>query len=407
MSKLAEWCKSQPEWVRDALHRAASVDDVGQAEIDAVANRVAAAHGIVTAGEHSCEIFSEQSLRVTQTAVDQIILCSIGPLTGIDRLAYDQELKFALAGVTLIFGENASGKSGYVRALRQLCHARVASPLRNDVFGHISPIKVSYCYQQHDGELLKKTWAPDDPTPPELGAITVLDTENARVYVEGENEILFLPPEVNCLTRLGKLFTLVAANFQRDADAFESAISRAIGALYDASTPAGRLVHCLSMGASEVSLPSESELNTAGAWNEMLEQELAEVAAELALSPQVTSAKCLRAASVLRTVGGRLGELVALVSDQAVAIAGQELAEKLRTAEVARALAAEQIGGQPISGTGSETWKRLFQYARQFAAEAGIRPAVDPFQLGDPCPLCQRPLDEASARRLAAFDAFI
>jgi hypothetical protein len=45
--------------------------------------------------------------------------------------------------------------------------------------------------------------------------------------------------------------------------------------------------------------------------------------------------------------------------------------------------------------------------ARQFAAEAGIRPNGEPFAVGDPCPLCQQPLGEDAAARLAAFDAYV
>jgi hypothetical protein len=49
----------------------------------------------------------------------------------------------------------------------------------------------------------------------------------------------------------------------------------------------------------------------------------------------------------------------------------------------------------------------LFLFARQFAAEADIVPQDGAFAVGDPCLLCQRPLDEAARDRLNAFDTYI
>lgn len=408
VGRLTEWCQTQPTWARDALHRAALADEISQADVDSVAVRVAAAHGIPDLCAHACEDFSEASLKTGAGGLDQVILCSVGPLEGVDRLADDQELKFALTGVTLVFGDNASGKSGYVRALRQLCHARVAGRLRNDVFarlGQSNPIRVSYSYQEGAAESLKKTWALDDPRPPELSSIAVLDTENARVYVEGENEILFLPPEVNSLTRLGKLYTVVAAKFQHDADAVASAHGGPFGASYDSSTTAGKLIQSLKI--SQTSLATEDQLKAAANWDDKLEREFTEIESKLAQAPHIAAAKCIRASTALQRVVTLFRERLLQVNDEALANAHHELVDRRRSRDAARVLAADQIGGQPIATTGSDTWKALFQYARQFVAEAGIRPLEQSFQIGDPCPLCQRPLDERSAERLTAFDVFI
>lgn len=411
MGKLAEWCAGQPSWVHDALYRAAIADEITQTEVDSVAARVAASHGILADAEHHCEAFSEDSLRPTDSGSEDVLLCSIGPLEGVDRLADDQELKFALDGVTLVFGDNASGKSGYVRAARQLCHARVAGQLRGNVFADSAgqkPIRVAFCYKKGpNGEVCRETWSLGDPRPSVLSSITILDTENARVYVEGENEILFLPPEVNCLTRLGKLYTFVGAKFQNEADALTSANSGAFGALYSESSLAGGLVRRLTTSTPMNALPTEKQMRDAGRWEVNLDKELRQLEIEITQSPQVLQAKCERLATSVETATTSLRGSLGHIDDTAAADLIQLISERRRTADVAAAFATEQIRGLPISAIGSDPWKQLYQYARQFAAEAGVRAANEAFEIGDPCPLCQRPLDEESARRLAAFDAFI
>lgn len=45
-------------------------------------------------------------------------------LKHVNALAADQSIEFASSGVTVIYGENAAGKSGYSRVLKRACHAR-------------------------------------------------------------------------------------------------------------------------------------------------------------------------------------------------------------------------------------------------------------------------------------------
>src|SRR3546814_8670514 len=96
--------------------------------------RVQAAHGIQFEALPECNEFDEACLAPAIDAAEVALLCSIGPLDHVDRLAPAQQLKFALDGLTIIFGENGSGKSGYARAARRLCTSRIASKLLGNVF---------------------------------------------------------------------------------------------------------------------------------------------------------------------------------------------------------------------------------------------------------------------------------
>ena len=52
-----------------------------------------------------------------------------------DRLEDDQpSLRFAVNGITLIYGANASGNSGYCRIAKKLCRTLAPSRLRGNVY---------------------------------------------------------------------------------------------------------------------------------------------------------------------------------------------------------------------------------------------------------------------------------
>src|SRR3546814_12979874 len=105
--------------------------------------RVHAAHGIQFEALPECNEFDEACLAPAIDAAEVALLCSIGPLDHVDRLAPAQQLKFALDGLTIIFGENGSGKSGYARAARRLCTPRIASKLLGDRKSVVSGKSVS------------------------------------------------------------------------------------------------------------------------------------------------------------------------------------------------------------------------------------------------------------------------
>ncbi|MFC7498830.1 AAA family ATPase [Enterovirga sp. GCM10030262] len=408
MAKLAEWIAGQDAWVSDALRRAALAGVATAEDADSIALRVQAAQGLNAHEPLECVAFDEAFLSATIDAAEVPLLCSIGPLDHVDRLAPGQELKFALDGLTIIFGENGSGKSGYARAARRLCTSRVPITLQGNVFAQNEAAPtVTFTVKSGEAEPVLHQWVEGSALPGICAHMTFLDTANARAYVEDKAEILFLPPEVRCLTTLGQLYVLAAERCQKAADQLTAAHGGALGVQFGPNTVAGSLVALLATATPLTRLPSVEQLRSAAAWDETAAAQLVKVRLQLAEGP-TAQARTLR----------RLGEAAKFIADNAVAVIvplGRPQIEQdaglLRSLAQARAaaetFAAEQVGRFPIAATGSETWRQLFILARQFAAEADIVPDDGAFEIGDPCMLCQRPFDEEARDRMRAFDAFI
>lgn len=409
MGKLEDWCAGQMPWAVDAMQRVAISTAVTTENINALVNRIALAHDLMVEGSHPCQAFDENTVVALANNPDDVILQSVGPLHGLDRLAPGQILKFAINGVTVIFGENGSGKSGYTRALRQLCSAREAPELQSDVFAEgAEPTKsISYSYQQGENEPVSATWADGETKPSQLAGITLLDADNLRVYVESKNEILYSPPEVACVGRLAELYQAASARYRSWIDANTLQHSATFGAHYQQGTTAAKLSARLQIAIPATYLPTEDELRSAAVWTTELEAELKRLGEQILQSPAAVATRYVRIADVCNAVVEDLGRVMPQLVDAVAdldAVALQTREEKSRISDTVRS---EQIGSQPITATGSDSWKALFQWARQFAAEAGVRQAGEPFLAGDPCPLCQQSLNDDAAKRLAAFDSYM
>ena len=126
------------------------------------------------------------------------VLAGLGPVRHVDRLASDQPpLRLAINGITLVYGANASGKSGYCRIVRQLCRFLSPVDLRGNVYdtGAPAPPEVAVAFRVGSDDQPKEelTWYADQDPPAELSRISVFDTASARVYVDRQRKIEFLP----------------------------------------------------------------------------------------------------------------------------------------------------------------------------------------------------------------------
>ncbi len=65
------------------------------------------------------------------TNADNIILSKITNIDNINALSKSSELEFAPNGLTIVYGDNGSGKSSYVSILKHSCNTRGLKPKIN------------------------------------------------------------------------------------------------------------------------------------------------------------------------------------------------------------------------------------------------------------------------------------
>jgi hypothetical protein len=117
---LLAWSVDLPDWQRHSHRSNALIEKLGDADRAAIRARLLHAHGIAVEGEADCTPLGEADLPAAGGDVEPVILCGIGPVLHVDRLADNQELKCGVAGITLNFGDNGTGKSGYARVAKKL-----------------------------------------------------------------------------------------------------------------------------------------------------------------------------------------------------------------------------------------------------------------------------------------------
>lgn len=407
---LLAWSTELPSWQRDALRRIAISESLSDPERAAICARLKHAHGIAVDCETGCVHLDAAHLPAQAGAEGAAVLCGIGPVEHVDRLASGQELRFGVDGITLIYGDNGAGKSGYSRIAKKLCLARVVDPLQGDVFADQAspPARVRVRYRLPGAaEAQAEDWVDGQARPAALARMMVLDSANARVYVDGKNEITYLPREIEIATRLGELCTSLSTELQNEADAIARRLRVAFGAGYAQTTLAGRLVARLTLETPLGALPEEAALRDAATWDAARQGELAELILELAQDPAAQASARRRIVAVLEALALEIDGITRALDADAVGRLRDRIAGAAGAAAAAGLAAQELFAGEPIPQTGQGAWEQLYRIARQFAAESGLRGLDEVFQQGDPCPVCQRDLDDQAVQRLKRFDAFV
>ncbi|MBY3192457.1 AAA family ATPase [Rhizobium laguerreae] len=405
---LLEWSGDQDLWTRDSLRRVAAASDYAVSDDDLVAIR----KNVIAAARLSEELVEGESLDrghlgISSNETRRTAILQLGPVENIDRLAPNQQLRFAPAGITLVYGENGSGKSGYTRIAKRLCRSLAADDLRGNVFAESGNArKVTVRYKVGDDEPIALEWDPQTDAPGVLQQISVFDSGNARLYVDTKNRVAYLPKEIAILEHHGEICQRLSQGFATDERTSLTRISVPFSTGYSPGSSVTAMLARLDPARTD--LPIADELNTLAELSDAERGELVDLERELAADPMAMAAARRRMVALL----GRIDEVLvglqeALSNDFEVKLAAAR-ATCIEADKAVRLSAMERFANEPFKNTGTDAWRILFEAARAFAISSGDQtddrlPAVE----GDLCLLCQEPLSEAGASRIGRFNDFI
>ena len=408
---ILTFAQQRPSWQQDLFRRVLTQDSVTSVDLQEVLLLLKSAEGIESASALQPVPLSSDHVRFHEQDNSRTILLSISAIQNVNQLVANQELPFASGGITLIYGDNGSGKSGYCRILRQLCRARLER--RERVLGDVYatspqvPTQATLCYSV-GGDAKDHLWEDGNPPPKELSRLTVFDAQTAPIYVDKQNQIEFLPEGLDILPKVGSALHQLGEMLDHEIDALTDQIRQPAFSV-NAETSVGALLRRLEP-TNVITLPSLAEIEQAGQWSEELDRTLANVREALATisQPSKAAAKCRRIKVSLEKVARVLHDATARLADQAI-LNIRLLKEEARTAqEVAKTTASETFRDDPFGAyVGTDVWRNLFRYAREFSDLVYPGRPFPVTGINKQCVLCQQTLSQAASDRFARFHSFL
>ena len=410
IESIIEWISNLPDWQQDALRRLALSYELDDANISAILANVKQAQGLPQNDLHVLEPFATQHFQSSARTAPLVHLCSIGNVKNANRLAPNQTLRFAVDGITLVYGHNGSGKSGYCRILKQLCRAAVKDAIHSDVFSSdtSAPAEALIRYKAAGAqEVSSVQWRDGEDGPTEIAHLSVFDGHNVRLYVDKRNQIDYLPREIDLLARFGDLLTKLNGILSEDIKIAQRRLNIDITASYTPGTEVHDLVSQLNSTTSIGNLPAISEINKIGSWNKELEQELDELQQSLRNDPKALFDRCSRLQSILSKLIEELTDARTVLSQEKSTELEQAVSHAHRLDEAASLAATKLFKDEPLQDVASDPWRLMFQHAREFSKMTYPEVTPPAAREGDLCMLCQQPLTQEAAARLRRFEAYV
>jgi hypothetical protein len=116
--ELLEFARNNPPWLRDCLRRICTQSDLSLNDFQEIFSNLKSSRGLAKAAVIQHLGASHLSGRTVFSRASTV-LTSISDVKNANRLAPNQTLLFAEQGITLIYGYNGSGKTGYLMTRRK------------------------------------------------------------------------------------------------------------------------------------------------------------------------------------------------------------------------------------------------------------------------------------------------
>ncbi|MFA7892120.1 AAA family ATPase [Pseudomonas putida] len=319
---------------------------------------------------------------------------------GLNAIKAGANLPFGSSNLTVIYGQNGTGKSGFARLLKQICGSRSKDEIRGNVFDPNptdcrAQFKVSI-----DGKSVDVHW--DIPSGPHkaLRQAQVFDSKAAQQYMR-RTEACYEPSRMKFVSALIATADAVNAELTREREKLKGALPTLPSAL--SVTTEAKWLQALKSTTTSLSIDKECS------YTEELDRERIEKEALLAekdISGRIQAIG--KEKTALKSIETSMSTLQ-LGSNDAAALELVGLNEKaVKTRKASEEAAAAIFGKAELEGVGSATWQQMWEHARAYSAAAAYPESAFPNVSDDSrCVLCHQALDDAAKARLAGFEKFV
>jgi energy-coupling factor transporter ATP-binding protein EcfA2 len=403
LQEILSWSQTLPAWQSDAVARLLAKQALTAEDQDDLFALLKSAHGIADPNGRRPKPLKADQIPAPVGSATDVELLAIKNMQHVNAIAQNQRLPFSAGGMSVIYGDNGSGKSGYSRVLKRACRARdqmeAIHPNANLPAGKTRKAEAIFEITVDSVEQ-DVHWIDGKEAPPALSSVAIFDSRCARAYLDSEDDFSYVPYGLDVFEGLAKvckqLKTVVESEHAQSAADLTAFVP------LHGDTPVGKLIEELSAKTKQADIDvlatlTQKDLDQHATLDKSLkESNPKEKAVQLRLSA--------RRVATIATNAINKGALV----DNAVVTKLRGLADSYRTAQSAAALAAKQFKDSEtlLLGTGGDAWRELFEAARKFAVESHPAKSFPNLGADSPCPLCQQPLDEGAAR-LLRFESFI
>jgi hypothetical protein len=389
---LVSWANEQDGWARLLVGEVlATRQPVSADALDKLYGRYLSEKGL---SDNPTDSVHELSL--DESSVDDLgyfALTKLSEVVGVNAIAVGQEIEFN-PGLTVLFGENGAGKTGYARVLKRVAAVRGAEPILSDVH-NLSGVattptaRIDYSLEQVAHTL---QWTDEVGVHP-FTHLSIFDSPALLFHVDGDQTYLYTPSDLGLFKHCADGITGVCKRDEEDVVA-KTPKANPFLAQFQPGTRVYQMVETLGP-ATDLGELQELALVSA-ADKQSLQTRRERIAA---LQPQATRTQLSVARNRLR-LHERLVELAQMVRGFSHVAYNVAIDSATKDEEEYRALQTRVLGAGEVNEETRASWHDFVLSGSSYAEH---RHGDEYPQRGKPCIYCRQSLDEQAVELIAEY----
>jgi len=408
LETIIHWAESDlPAWQSDAVRRLLSQDALSDDDKNDILLMLKSGVGLNDAKTPAPTPMpvSAGAVSGAPKAKTAVTLKSIENLKSVNAIPDGASLCFGHKGLTVVYGENGAGKSGYARVLKRACRARDTNErLLPNIFGLVAaaPAEASFKISLDGAPDQSIKWKDGQAADPVLTNIAVFDSKCARIIVDEKNQAQYLPYGADVFESLVQLLDWLRQKLNEEKPKPETL-------KYDdmpLTSNAGALLATLAHDTERQTLEDMAQWSDA---DEKRLQELTKRVADIEVNDPLKKARTMRGFKdrivKLRDVAKQHDDSLSDVTFAAAIALVKTRGEAKKALDAASQMTLEN---EPLPGAGQTAWQSLYSAAKEYATTLAYpgRPFPNT-EDGSRCVLCMQPLTDDGKDRFTRFKKFM
>lgn len=215
-NQFEQWLQNQPCWLQDATWRLYNKQPIDDSQINKYVQMC------LDEAQNKTVVYQ----RINKDTLEkgevkpQITIKSIHNIMGVNALADNTKLCFGTEGVSVVYGLNGAGKSGYMRIFKHVSNHPYAEQIQHNIYRKSNTVKPFCKFELRIGEddEIVDTDLTVQCNNPYLRQCDVFDTRISTAYISNANSVSYEPFVFTVLKELAAVATKIQYAVQNRID---------------------------------------------------------------------------------------------------------------------------------------------------------------------------------------------
>ena len=396
-TQFEEWLSEQPYWLQDATYRIYHDLEIDDAVISFYADMC-----IAQAKKEKPEYkHIKPNESKNQTVLSCMAVLKLSDIVGVNALASDANLEFIRDGVTVVYGLNGAGKTGFMRIFKQLSGSPYEETIQPNVYIKGNAVKPSckFVISEDDQEREITCDLASGKKELPLSSCDVFDTRISNEYITKTNNVSYQPFVFTVLTELATIAGRISKHIEQRIEA----IPNTTISIPECFSERKDMAWLQDLSANTV-LPVAYF-----SWSEDQERTSNELSKNLNIE-KVTSELRLCKSHIMSIIPV-LDDLVAadnMMKEPALVAAYESFIESKQRLDTAERLFTETADDYDKESVSIADWKDLWRIAQRYYESTSCFDGQGHFgEEGTICPLCHQVISGNAVTRFKSVNDYV